>query len=232
MSDDDKRNRKPAAGDDASLDDPAVCEAELTLSRELVTRAQDGDLDSYNRLFERYYQRVLHIVRIRLGKHIKSFVEAEDILQETFIAAIKTFDRFEMRHESSLISWLARLAENKIREAVDYHHAKKRDRRRERALVYVRGAMASGSLHFDLPASIDLPIDQVSDKELIKIMGECLAEMSADHREVILLRLYHKGSWAWVAEQMGKPTDGAARELFRRAKLSLIKRMSERTDLE
>jgi DNA-directed RNA polymerase specialized sigma24 family protein len=92
--------------------------------------------------------------------------------------------------------------------------------------------MASGSLHFDPPASIDLPIDKASDKELIKIMGECLGEMSDDHREVILLRLYHKGSWAWVAEQMGKPTDGAARELFRRAKLSLIKLMSERTELD
>jgi len=227
MIDDAKRDERAA-----DEDGPAACEPEVTLSMELVNRAQDGDLEAYNRLFERYYERVLHIVRIRLGKHIKGFVEAEDILQETFISAIKTFDRFEMRHESSLIAWLARLAENKIREAVDYHHAKKRDRRRERALVHVRGAMASGSLHFDPPASIDLPIDKASDKELIKIMGECLGEMSDDHREVILLRLYHKGSWAWVAEQMGKPTDGAARELFRRAKLSLIKLMSERTELD
>lgn len=218
--------------DHTSPEDLSDEAAEMTLSMELVTRAQDGDLSAYNRLFERYYERVLHIVHIRLGKHIKSFLEAEDILQETFIAAVKTFDRFEMRHESSLIAWLARLAENKIREAVDYHHAQKRDRRRERALVYVRDAMASGSLHFDPPASIDLPIDQVSNKELIKLMGECLGEMSEDHREVILLRLYHKGSWAWVAEQMGKPTEGAARELFRRAKLSLIKRMGERTDID
>lgn len=218
--------------DDDSPADLAADAAEMTLSMELVGRAQGGDLSAYNRIFERYYERVLHIVNIRLGKHIKRFVEAEDILQETFIAAVKTFDRFEMRHESSLIAWLARLAENKIREAVDYHHAQKRDRRRDRALVYVRDAMASGSLHFDPPASIDLPVDQVSNKELTGIMNECLSEMSDDHREVILLRLYHKGSWAWVAEQMDKPTEGAARELFRRAKLSLIKRMGERTEID
>jgi len=218
--------------DEDSPADLAADAAEMTLSMELVGRAQKGDLSAYNRIFERYYERVLHIVNIRLGKHIKSFVEAEDILQETFIAAVKTFDRFEMRHESSLIAWLARLAENKIREAVDYHHAQKRDRRRDRALVYVRDSMASGSLHFDPPASIELPIDQVSNKELTGMMNECLSEMSDDHREVILLRLYHKGSWAWVAEQMEKPTEGAARELFRRAKLSLIKRMGERTEID
>ncbi len=218
--------------DEDSPADLAADAAEMTLSMELVGRAQGGDLSAYNRIFERYYERVLQIVNIRLGKHIKRFVEAEDILQETFIAAVKTFDRFEMRHESSLIAWLARLAENKIREAVDYHHAQKRDRRRDRALVYVRDAMASGSLHFDPPASIDLPVDQVSNKELTGMMNECLSEMSDDHREVILLRLYHKGSWAWVAEQMGKPTEGAARELFRRAKLSLIKLMGERTEID
>lgn len=202
---------------------------ELTRSVELVARAQGGDMDAFNRLFERYYERVLHIVRIRLGPRLRSYLEAEDIIQETFIAAVRTFERFEMRHESALIAWLARLAENKINEAADYHHAQKRDRRRDRALEYVRSNMASGTLKFDPPASIDLPVDQVRDKELTAIMEECLAELSEDQREVILLRLYHKGSWAWVAEQLGRPSEAAARELFRRAKIALVSRVGQRT---
>lgn len=195
---------------------PDDLEPELTASYELVDRAQAGDMQAYNRLFERYYERVLRIVRIRLGRGLKRFVEAEDILQETFIAAVRTFDRFEMRHEASLIAWMARLAENKIREAADYHHALKRDRRRDRALVYVRDAMASGSLQMDLPSPIELPDQLASKQELTGLLEECLAELSEDQREVILLRLYHKGSWTWVAEQTGRPTDAAAREFFRR----------------
>jgi len=205
---------------------------ELTRSFELVNRAQDGDLDAYNRIFERYYERVLHIVRIRLGPRMRGYLEAEDIVQETFIAAVNTFERFEMRRESSLINWLAKLAEHKIKEAVDYHHAQKRDKRRERALVHVRSAMASGSLHLDPPASILTPGDAVAEEELKGIMEECVAELAEDHREVILLRLYAKGSWAWVAEQMGRPTEGAARELFRRAKIALVSRVARRTKIE
>jgi RNA polymerase sigma-70 factor (ECF subfamily) len=205
---------------------------DLTRSFELVQRAQDGDMDAYNRLFERYYDRVLRIVRIRLGTRIRTYLEAEDIIQETFIAAVKNFDRFEMRHEAALIAWLSRLAEHKIKEALDYHHALKRDRRRERALGHVRTAMASGTLVFDPPATLDLPVDRAGDQELTAIMEECLTELTDDHREVILLRLYHKGSWAWVAEQMGRPTDAAARELFRRAKVALVLKVGQRTRLE
>ncbi|RKY18571.1 MAG: hypothetical protein DRQ55_13065 [Planctomycetota bacterium] len=205
---------------------------DLTRSFELVQRAQDGDMEAYNRLFERYYLRVLRIVQIRLSTRVRGYLEAEDIIQETFIAAVRTFERFEMRHEAALIAWLARLAENKIREAVDYHHAQKRDRRREHALGYVRNAMASGTLVFDPPAPIELPVDQASTAELTALMEECLAELSDDQREVILLRLYHKGSWAWVAEQMGRPSEAAARELFRRAKVALISKVGKRTRLE
>ncbi len=204
-------------------------EPELTQSFELVNRAQGGDLEAYNRLFERYYERVLHIVRMRTGPRVRGYLEAEDIVQEAFIAAVNTFERFEMRNESSLINWLAKLAEHKIKEAVDYHHAQKRDKRRERALAHVRNAMASGTLVFDPPADVMLPIDEVEQEELKRIMEECITELSEDHREVILLRLYAKGSWQWVAEQMGRPTEGAARELFRRAKVSLVNAVSKRT---
>jgi len=207
------------------------CDPELTQSFELVTRAQDGDLEAYNRLFERYYERVLHIVRMRIGPRIRGYLEAEDILQETFIAAVSTFDRFEMRNESSLINWLAKLAEHKIKEAVDYHHAQKRDKRRERALAHVRSAMASGTLVFDPPADMLLPVQEVADAELRQIMEECISELSEDHREVILLRLYAKGSWSWVAEQMGRPTEGAARELFRRAKIALVTLVGRRVKI-
>jgi RNA polymerase sigma-70 factor (ECF subfamily) len=207
------------------------CEPELTRSFELVGRAQGGDLEAYNRLFERYYERVLHIVRMRSGPRIRGYLEAEDILQETFIAAVNTFSRFEMRNESSLINWLAKLAEHKIKEAVDYHHAQKRDKRRERALIHVRNAMASGTLQFDPPANVKLPVEEVAQEELKGIMENCISELSPDHREVILLRLYAKGSWAWVAEQMGRPTEGAARELFRRAKVALVSKVAKRTNL-
>jgi RNA polymerase sigma factor (sigma-70 family) len=116
-----------------------------TKSVELVRRAQGGELPALNRLFERYYDRVRKIVRMRLGPNLGKYVETEDILQETFIAAVHSFDRFEVRDDAGLILWLSKIAEHQIQNAAAYHGAQKRDRRREVALRHVQDSVASWS---------------------------------------------------------------------------------------
>jgi len=66
----------------------------ITRSLDLVLRAQQGDTDALNRLFERYYGRVQRIVRLRLGSRLREKVESGDILQETFIAAVRSLEDF------------------------------------------------------------------------------------------------------------------------------------------
>src|SRR5262249_1015540 len=100
---------------------------DITHSLDLVLRAQEGDREALNRLIERYYERVRRIGRLRLGSHLREMVDSGDILQETFITAVRLFDDFEMREEASLINWLARLAERQIIAAADFYGAKKRD---------------------------------------------------------------------------------------------------------
>ena len=62
----------------------------------LVRQAQDGDLEALGRLFERYYDRVRKIVRARLGRNLRAAVDSVDVMQDTFVAAVQAFDRFEM----------------------------------------------------------------------------------------------------------------------------------------
>src|SRR5262245_56509643 len=121
---------------------------DVTHSLDLVLRAQDGDSQALNRLFERYYERVRRIVRLRLGHKLRESVDSGDILQETFIAAVRSIDNFEMREEASLINWLSRLAERQIIAAADYHGAKKRDQRRNVSLSGQPGQSASLPIAF------------------------------------------------------------------------------------
>src|SRR5678815_4319260 len=109
---------------------------DLTKSFDLIRRAQAGDPPALNRLCERYYDRVRRIVRIRLGPALRSRLEVEDILQDTFVAAVRDFQGFQVRNEGSFINWLAKLAEHKITEAADYFGAKKRDWKRETYLSF------------------------------------------------------------------------------------------------
>ncbi len=81
-------------------------------SIELVRRAQGGELEALDRLFERYYQRVHAIVRIRLGDELRRNLESGDVLHEALIEAIRSFHQFDARDEASLIHWLAKIVEN------------------------------------------------------------------------------------------------------------------------
>jgi DNA-directed RNA polymerase specialized sigma24 family protein len=99
-----------------------------TASLQLIRLAQGGDREALGRLVERYEARLRLIVRARLGPTLRGYLDSGDILQETWAAAVQSFDRFEARDEGSLVHWLARLVENRIRQAAEHEHAQRRER--------------------------------------------------------------------------------------------------------
>jgi RNA polymerase sigma-70 factor, ECF subfamily len=192
-----------------------------TRSIDLVRQAQKGDAEALNRLFERYYERVRRIVRLRLGRELRSSLESGDILQETFSAAVLAFERFEMRDEASLINWLSKLAERQILAAADHHGAKKRDRKRE---VQISGNVSQNgedSAPFEVAAETRPPLEKLSDGEQTDLVECCVRELDEEYRELIILRDYAGASWEAVAEQTGRPSAAAARMMHARALIEL-----------
>lgn len=57
-------------------------------------------------LYHRYFQRIYNFVYVRLRNH----AEAEEIVQETFLAVFRSFDNY--RGQSSLLSWIYGIAKN------------------------------------------------------------------------------------------------------------------------
>lgn len=226
----------PRRGLDSLQDDPDGCPdpgealASPTAqdSLDLVRRAQDGEIDALNQLFSRYYSRVRKIVRFRLGPALRGHLESDDILQETLIAAIHGFDRFEMRNQSSLLNWLARIAENQIRGALDYHSAKKRDKGREVALQRARDTLTSKDFVRDPMAREPEPLEGLVQHEDIEAVEASLDELSEDHREAILLRNYIGGTWAEIRDWTGARSADAARLRHARALTELSKLVRRR----
>ncbi|MCB9915981.1 MAG: sigma-70 family RNA polymerase sigma factor [Planctomycetes bacterium] len=224
--------RTPAAEvQGPAADDQDAAEFSSVSSIDLVRRAQAGEYQALNDLVGRYYARVLRIVRLRLGRSLRGFLESDDILQETFIAAIHGFDRFEMRTESSLLHWLAHIAENQIRAAVDYHGAKKRDRRRETSLRFARDAMESGEIVVEPQSPGPLPLDGLVREEDAEAVEGCIAELCDESRELILLRHYVGGSWEQVREWTGGTSVDAVRMRHARA-LTELSRLVRRRVVE
>lgn len=193
---------------------------DITRTMDLLRRAQDGNRDALEALFARYYERVRRIVRLRLGRGLRHRLDSGDILQETFLDALKAFDRFEMRDEAAFIHWLSRIAEHQIRDAADYHGAQKREAGREVPLHAPSDATFVG---FDPIAGGLQPPDAVAVDEQTALVEQCLEQLPDEYRELIILRDYVGLSWDEIAQQTGRPSPDAARMKHATAVLELAK---------
>lgn len=181
---------------------------DLGSTLQLVRRAQAGDRGALQPLFDRYYEPVRRIVRLRLGSALRSRLDSGDIVQETFLSALSGFDRFEVRNEASLLQWLALLAENRIRDAADFHSAGKRDLARD---VRLSIPGRSGSIGLDPTATGLSPAMGAARDEQVHALEDALADLPEADRELVVLRDYVGMSWEDVAERTGRRSAAAAR---------------------
>ncbi|HED63995.1 MAG TPA: sigma-70 family RNA polymerase sigma factor, partial [Planctomycetes bacterium] len=128
----------------------------------LIRDYQGGNRAALDRLVERYYDRVVPIVRSRMGPWLREVESVEDLVQETFLAAVREFDRFEIREERALIHWLAKLAERRILNAARHHRRAKRDHRRVVRLPSPSPGSRSSMMPWHLAANTTAIPDRVA----------------------------------------------------------------------
>lgn len=198
-----------------------------TDSMELIQRARRGDREAIERLVAHYYGRVRPIVRARLGRALRRRVDSADILQETFVDAVGMIERFEGDGGASLLAWLTRIAELRVRAALQRASAAKRDVAREVRLG--SDCLRARGLE---PVDRTTPSGVVARGEGEALVLCALEELTDEQREAILLRDYAESSWTEIARVLGKPTAGAARMLHARAmaKLTTVCRRLARDD--
>lgn len=83
--------------------------SEFTLSDELVVRARRGDGRAWARLYQLHFDRVFRDVAYMIGAN----AQAEEIVQESFAAALTGLRNFDGR--ASFESWLRGIAHNLVR---------------------------------------------------------------------------------------------------------------------
>ena len=193
-------------------------------SARLIQSCQAGDRHARETLFARYYERVALLVRARAGPRLLSLDRVDDIVQETFLAAVRAIDDFEVREEAGLINWLAKIAERKITNAANHDWALRRDRSRE---VPLFGRARSGSSYAAtlVDSTTGVP-EKAGRRELAVRVEESLQQLEPHQREVVLLRHFAGGSWEFIADEMGLPSPDAARKLFGRARSRLAALLS------
>ncbi len=84
--------------------------------RPLVERAVGGDADSLGELLARFGPRVE--ARLQIGRPWRTMLEPGDVMQVTYLEAFLQISSFRPDQSSSFEAWLARIAENNLRDAI------------------------------------------------------------------------------------------------------------------
>lgn len=184
----------------------------------LVQRAQEGDAEALNDLFARYHQTMVQLAQKKLGARLRSKEEPVDLAQTTFREATRDLGRFEYRGEGSLLFWLQKILQNKIRDRAEYYSAGKRNTAKERPLEATaddeRGA-------YELPAD-DLSVTRVVARdESFVLLHEALKELSEEHRQAITLVFFQGLQLREAGKRMGGRSEDAVRMMLRRAEAKL-----------
>lgn len=163
----------------------------------LWRQARAGDQDAYEQLFSLHADRVLIFIRMRLGK-LREKTEPEDVLQDAYLAAHRSFADFEYTDDGAFLRWLCRIIDNRLRDAHDYFTAKKRQ------AVPVPQSALTGPV---------TALNRVENRERVEA---ALKQLSDEHREVLMLRYFGGLSADETGQRMGRSA-GAVRNLTARA---------------
>lgn len=174
---------------------------------QLIGRARSGDQDAFSQLLARYEKPVYHQA-LRMVGHAE---DAADLTQEVFLKVWQALPGFQ--GDSAFSTWLYRLTSN---ACIDFL---RRERRR-------RGALSlddeERELAAQLPDPAPTPQQELERRELHHALEEGLAQLSDEHRQVLVLRELNGLSYDEIAQVLDL-SPGTVKSRIARARLSLAK---------
>ncbi len=150
--------------------------------------------NSLRELVEQHYDRIFRAARFMCGET----AAAEDLTQETFLAAGESLSRF--RGKSSPYTWLYGILLNKFRRWL---------RRRKRRTAISLQAISDGSAGREgaevLEADVPLPEEYAAQREDAGRVRAAMDTLTPDHRGVIALRFMDGLSYQEIANALDCP---------------------------
>jgi RNA polymerase sigma-70 factor (ECF subfamily) len=185
----------------------------IVVAKELVQKAQAGDVDAFESLVTLYERRIYNIAYRLVEKRD----DAEDVLQETFLKAFENLAQF--RGEASFYTWIVQIAVNaalqKLKKqqrvptvSLDEGPEEERDYRPKEIAIWE-----------------ETPESLYSKRQIKKILDQAIASLPLIYRSVFLLADVEELPMARVAELLSLTLPAAKSRLIR-ARLELRDRLS------
>jgi RNA polymerase sigma-70 factor (ECF subfamily) len=161
----------------------------------LVGRFLAGEEAAFAQIVEHHRGPIFAVAQ----SYLRNAADAEEITQDTFLRAYRALDKF--RGESSLATWLHRIASNLAKNR--YWYFFRRQRHMTLSLDFPMGEDGDNTLG-DLFASDDAtPVQASTLNEFSKMTDESLQELEPYHRNILHLRNVSGLSYRDIAENLG-----------------------------
>jgi RNA polymerase sigma factor (sigma-70 family) len=178
-------------------------------SFQLLARAKRGDQLAIELLCSRYLKRLETWAHGRLPPWARSYLDTEDIAQETLVQVIRRLDQFEPKHEGAFQGYVFRTMINRVLDEM---------RRANRKPP----ASPLDSQHLsDSPSPFELAVEQ----QLRARYESALLRLSDSDRDAIVARIELELSWSEVMLALEKPSTAAAQMAVSRALVKLAREM-------
>jgi len=163
---------------------------------ELLTRYTAGEEAAFSEIVNRYKNSLYAFLRQFLNRHEL----VEDVFQETFLQLFNSRESFDTTRP--LRPWLFTIAANKAKDAL---------RKWQRTSAVPIGTMAdSQDLSFDdmlntVTSDETMPYEELQKNETAIRVGEIIANMPENLREILVLAYFQRFSYKQMAEILSIP---------------------------
>jgi RNA polymerase sigma-70 factor, ECF subfamily len=161
---------------------------------ELVKRFLEGDESSFNRLINKYQQKIYWHARRMTGSHL----DADEVVQEVLLVLYNKLKDFQFK--SSLYTWIYRITST-------------------RSINYLNKQKLKKFLYFDDISTLETGtkediVNDIDIKDKIKKLDQFLQILPAKQREIFILRNVDGLSYEEISEITGKSIGGLKSNYF------------------
>jgi RNA polymerase sigma-70 factor (ECF subfamily) len=176
--------------------------------------ARDGCSEALGQILQAYRPYLLAIAAEAMDQGLQAKDGASDVVQETFLEAVRDFSRFHGVSGEQLRAWLRCLLVHRLsKRGRRFRKSRKRLIDRECRLQRL---LSDDAEEFPLFALDPTPSENVVDQEQMDRLRLAIEQLPQDYRRVVQLRYQEGLTFEEVGERMGR-TATAARLLWRRA---------------
>ncbi len=174
----------------------------------LVERARSGNREAFDELAKKFEGRLRSFILSRVQEGYRNQIDAEEVLQDTFVRAHGSLHGFQGTSEEEFRRWLTGVANKTVLRAQDRA-------RRHRTLA----------ISSSVPAKGVSPSRALRRKDRFDRLQGAIDSLRGDYREVVFLTRIEGLSIKQAAEHMGRSPE-ATKKLFWRALKQLRQRMT------